>query len=917
MRPNGAVHVGNDTFLIARSDAADRVYLCTSSFEPQDRLTPVSLQRQIRMRCDSSLHLPGGDQDGSSGAYRYSLHGSPDGRCTAAIAQPFSPLALKSAPPPHFLLMLTEIPVRVCEWRTPSDRSVQSVCWYPGEESISSSHQFLAVLLDNGDFLVYNTDTALLDVTLLHPQRVNCWHAVRQWRLLAISETKGDKARKHKEGKESSALRSASEEEKKRNNKAAVRHSVAERDVTAPAQRNDKEKSSTPPPPPPSLPLAPASLSSLPSPPPVASSTATAKSEAKKVAKKMKEINCFGVPQKDTTGTTATIPQQPPLAPPRASLAFVDTTGASPAKTRAPPHTTSSSSAKWTVASTAVPAVKQTNASAAHGSEEIKKNEDEDNASAGEVVEGVSLTRATSQRKNTAARKKTNSVPVEECPHDHEDGPPPEGGLQEGAEDSIHYIVDASFVPATRSMPPILLLLTRVGDVFSVKTDSKGEWMTALALKGVEKQAYSDGRSVLRHLHAEEERGISGLHYLIKGKGEVEGSTGTHGQTRPSALAVRSVLVDEDTGLHAILILHSTGCVSVTFVDEPQLLSRNRVTPLPQQHRSSADLFPALTEPHCYLHLGPALQLPAVEDSEMWWNYLKISVQMCVMNNVCLIRFCDDAAYLVALPVWIVERHGWSYWRPRNGIPDATEREREMERWSLFSVESAVPDPIALRIPFELDGLSLGLGPREIILAPSTSSDTIPGDQLVISLEVSALLRSSLYAVSVGMRCSFPTGREPDVARPSPPPTSDRRSGATTKKSTVAVDLNMEWEALLAKLVATHAAFLSDDTRDVQKEAMAAGMRQLEDVLDKVEERESALSRREAALRDRVGALTKKATEVSHVLSEWEVLLLDAIAHQRGESTLRTANQRLGEVYAMLCKFDRLLEKAEQRAHNH
>lgn len=246
----------------------------------------------------------------------------------------------------------------------------------------------------------------------------------------------------------------------------------------------------------------------------------------------------------------------------------------------------------------------------------------------------------------------------------------------------------------------------------------------------------------------------------------------------------------------------------------------------------------------------------------------------------------------------------------------------ELKRWSLISTDPSVPQPLAMRVPLEVRGLSLALGPRELILAPSASSGENCNDCAFISVEVSTLLSSARYASSGDLRLTFRSrGEGLDSARrsPTPPdglmrsPIMSQEGSAERGKSEEAI--NERLEDLLGFLVQANAAFLSGNDSALTGRFVDAVVA-LERTLVRTEEREEELTSREARLQTRVERLARHIAIKTGTLDKWNTLLLDAIAHQRGESAFRTANDRLGKIHVMLSNYERQLKALSSKVSN-
>ncbi|KAG5477855.1 hypothetical protein LSCM1_05157 [Leishmania martiniquensis] len=177
MRSNGAVHIGNDTFLAVTRDVTDSMFLLASSFPRGEQLVSLPLSRQTRFHPHASLMCgeaecsrygesamragkPAGAGSKEEAAaslapkseFRHSAHASPDGRKIAFIS---------NVRRHHYIVDISVVPAAVCELEMPE--VVQSVCWH------TAAHHALCVLFISGYLVIYDTDQSHLGVIV--PQR--------------------------------------------------------------------------------------------------------------------------------------------------------------------------------------------------------------------------------------------------------------------------------------------------------------------------------------------------------------------------------------------------------------------------------------------------------------------------------------------------------------------------------------------------------------------------------------------------------------------------------------------------------------------------------------------------------------------------------------------------------------------------
>lgn len=171
MRSNGAVHIGNDSFLAVTRDVADTISLFASSFPAEEQVAPLRLSRQARFHPHADLACStaelrlydeaNGSQDGSADTasstgkttaapgFRHSLHTSCDGNKIAAISNTRGH---------HYIIDITVEPAAVCELEMPE--VVRSVCWHP------TALHTLIVLFASGNLSTYDTTRSMYGVVL-------------------------------------------------------------------------------------------------------------------------------------------------------------------------------------------------------------------------------------------------------------------------------------------------------------------------------------------------------------------------------------------------------------------------------------------------------------------------------------------------------------------------------------------------------------------------------------------------------------------------------------------------------------------------------------------------------------------------------------------------------------------------------
>lgn len=469
-------------------------------------------------------------------------------------------------------------------------------------------------------------------------------------------------------------------------------------------------------------------------------------------------------------------------------------------------------------------------------------------------------------------------------------------------------LVDMCVVGPSLSLPPTLLLLSSSGDVFSVKLDphcqpARGKAVApdgSVPLTAAESEAAAEAKT------AQEQ--MPHLCHVIQGKGrrrrvpketnearspknshksnffgcakveedgndedELGEEEGEEEEEEEEAVAVRCCRVDDDTGVHAVIVVYASGIIRGAWVDEADLIARHRAASV------RAD-FAKYGASSFSIHLGTGLCArsflsPMVPTTTH-------TVQLSAQGNTLLLRTgggeaANEAAYLIAFPVLDRHRRGWSFWAPRDQV-HSTERLRESLRLPLISVDAAIPEPLALRVPFNVHGASLAIGATELILFPECANANAKEGggcprKVVVTAKISSLLRSALYARSAGAHIT---------------PQLGWGSGSL--------------ETMVEKMFTCHKAFLCGYTPfDVDNHtAELASLVQTE--LNTTQQREAALAQREARLSERLHAALRRMRKTSDAVDAWTATLLDAIAHRRGPSAVHTANQRLGLTHEML-----------------
>ncbi|KPA79302.1 hypothetical protein ABB37_05765 [Leptomonas pyrrhocoris] len=442
-------------------------------------------------------------------------------------------------------------------------------------------------------------------------------------------------------------------------------------------------------------------------------------------------------------------------------------------------------------------------------------------------------------------------------------------------------LVDLYALAPTPSMPAILLVLSSSGDVYAVhisEEDALPALATAAAVDDGRVRTLEEERSRLAALKGEEERAISiEVHHLIRG--ELTASW-------DEALAIRGCRIDADAGTHAVFFCTANGVVKGAWVSEPDLLARHRAAFVQSTGAPNISFTVHLDGRDGAVRecLSPAV--PSTTHT----------VSMTQSRNLCLLRCGEtgEASYLLALPCWDRQRKGWSCWQPTCEAARTTaEGSRAL---SLLSTANAVPPPIALRLPYDTRGFSVALGEQELLLVPEASVPKLGVCERhrIFSVVLLSLLRSALYARCGTLRLHPTVGKAKEPLEEEAVRTVKLDVAASRESLTKLVNLipvcHRRW------LCAAPQAEV--DAATVELAALVE--RQARDL----EQRERMQGQRRERLMARVAVLEGRVSEMTRTLDKWQQTLLDAIVHRRGVAAVHTANERLGEVHAMLNERD-------------
>ncbi|CCW65935.1 unnamed protein product [Phytomonas sp. Hart1] len=455
-------------------------------------------------------------------------------------------------------------------------------------------------------------------------------------------------------------------------------------------------------------------------------------------------------------------------------------------------------------------------------------------------------------------------------------------GLSTICEDSPNFseppvleFVDICCVRPTRGLPTTLLMLCRDGEVWAVKLDSLG----GLAMGA---EASQDGRVPLNATEVEAARQraaevaeMPDIHYLLPGMVD---PCGVHDDEE--ALALTCFCIDEDAGLHAVLVFYSSGILRGVYVDEPDLLARDR--------GRSGRMGPAKSRASFQLQLSHAMSMrglvsPATAPTPTH------TIQLTTVGNICLLRVGPHEAFVVALPVWSREQGGWGYYSPPCGRP--CRREVEAGRLGLAGLASEPPPPLAVRVPFAIAEASLALGETELVVLPEVAGPGTGGwDGRGVVLKVASVLQSALYAQAEDLRCEDGPGLPP----------LDRGQTTSSREG-----LRGELEGLLSSVAKCHREWLCGFPPDEVDLTTDNLVDDIEKTIKEVKREEDLLQVRETKLYARLEALNERVKMGMTRLNAWTDTLLDVIIHRRGPRSIIEANERLGAIHKMLCLYEK------------
>nr|CCC92382.1 unnamed protein product [Trypanosoma congolense IL3000] len=427
------------------------------------------------------------------------------------------------------------------------------------------------------------------------------------------------------------------------------------------------------------------------------------------------------------------------------------------------------------------------------------------------------------------------------------------GGSKPGPSDLVGMCV----VPSSRSLPTMLVLLCRNGDVFSLKLGNDG-LPTSLS------KDYDGSVGAAFAEETPRRRGAAirpCVHYLVCGGN-------TSGGSEEVPLAIGTALLDEDVGLHVVYILYSSGVLRGCFFDEPDLLCRD----LMRKHMDmSAVLGAAVPRDHILL-------CSSVDMCRL------ASLHAC--GNAVLIRYGDEV-YLCVWPVWSRSASGWLY---------RTDTAEGSERLPVISHQVKVPDVVAVRLPYNACGASIAAGPNDILIFPEVyemgTHDPLAPKPMTV--KIANIVVTALYAL--GEKFVLTT----DI---------NARSGRSSNESVGSTGKNDEkdtnsartmLETLLQQTALACRQWLCRHPKEEIKDTTAKLLKGVEGLNAELRARQLQQLERQTRLQLRVEGLRRRQQELSTAAMTSTNVVCDAIVHRRGVSELYSANAKLGKIHEIL-----------------
>jgi hypothetical protein len=390
----------------------------------------------------------------------------------------------------------------------------------------------------------------------------------------------------------------------------------------------------------------------------------------------------------------------------------------------------------------------------------------------------------------------------------------------------LTQFVHFTLVPAANGLPTMMLLLTREGMVYAIKLNDLGvpaEPPPDVESEGPPRQ--------LRHLC---------VHQLFAPAPDVSAD----------GLAVGYHCLDSHTGYSAVFIVYSDGVVRGKYVQEGDMLSRDKTSSGFQFGvRFGPSVARQLEESPADAQLLLPAQLPQ-HDSD------GCLLQIGSCGNVFVVRY-DSSAYLLCFPEWSVEEKSW------------VARRTQDQGNSLLPVLSNLefPTPVVLRLPYSTIDYSIAVGNEDIVLFPRRRAMGLPA----VVESVTALIRCAIYCELTSAALTVETGE--DVAG--------------------------TFGQLYAALSATHRAALRvHEPGGTPREADPAA--RLLSLLSRAEKsiaaEEERLDARQAAIRARFRTLSLEHQNLTDTIERLEDRVANAQLHREGVESLVALNKVLERI---------------------
>ncbi|EPY16875.1 hypothetical protein STCU_10934 [Strigomonas culicis] len=844
MRSNGAVHLGNNTFAVALRGVDSALHLVTPAFSdaadrcvyfPFDAPTTFSIRTTLapapqRLAADADKDADGKDGAGlvrsptrqfrsTATPHRHVLLASDDGRHIAAISTETTQ---------HFILNMQNIPVSKCALET--DELVRSVCWHPTRAYV------LLVLLASGRIVVYDVRYYPLGVVLPIARELDTYKYIP---LKYYARRSGPWVKKETIDStiEPFTLYSAVADA----NRAIMRGTGGA--AKDPVAISDKEKEKGP------------------------FGTAAVRSSAV-------PQNMFGYRNaaglfKGTAG--------PSTATAKATVFSEDGADGVPLPITKEEGEDDEGDEAETAAAAAHAGDEKATA-AADATPREAAGADESGGPPRTVFAGARQLRGREILRLTAPLDPGRAEPPAS-------EPAPPGTLlitaPTDARPEVPELVDATIVRPTRSLPPTLLLLTALGDVYSCKIDHEGLPTTDIA-SGVEHKP-SAPPPFLTHK----------ICYLVdSGLDEAETEP-----PRDVALAARSCHIDVERELHAVVTVFNTGRAKIAYVSESDLIGQPRDRQVPVLAERQAK---GVADYSVSVQLGPPVDAGAYLSMEVpTTTHL---VQMGAQGNVCLVRYgSEGAVFLIALPVWLSGR-GWCY------LARGDEAARAPATPIVSTDAMVVPTPLSFRLPFATKGKSVTLSASQLLVVPEEVAPTVATEPRVtradvVTLDLLQLVRAAMYGTlgAITRVGHAPQGKEA-------PKEDTEKKPAAAGSAWAHLDESLE----LAKRA--HAAFFERVSETDQKKQMEtqtlleACTTAIERANEKTSKRFKDLVGKQTRLRLAREELERNVQLLASQIEVERTTILNGIAHRRGVRGIEEANEKLNTMHKILSVVEERLD---------